>query len=404
MWPMIDAPVHPITACYPLMAEDEMAELCADIAANGMQQPVVMQGDMVLDGRNRIMACERTGTPIRTIQYTGDDPVAYIIGTNRRRNLTASQRAMVAAKIATLELGSNQHKRIRQLADPTEKANGVSATMARGYEQRGPSAATTQSQAAAALDVSKRQIRRAKALERKLPELAGQVASGAMTLHAALKQAERQNGEGRPIGLPSNNEDTQRDEHEFNHQRIIEANRQGAFIIVPPQHQVRAENLHVSDDSYEWYTPSKYIRAARRVMGSIDTDPASCETANKVVRAQTFYTSEDNGLDHVWPGNVWLNPPYNMPWIREFIRKAISEFAADHNRSLMILTNNSTDTGWFHLLINSAPVCLTRGRIRFWGPDGGLLATRQGQAIFYLGQRIDSFTDEFTRFGAVVSK
>ena len=86
--------------------------------------------------------------------------------------------------------------------------------MARSYEQRGPSAATTQSQAAAALDVSKRQIRRAKALERKLPELAGQVASGAMTLHAALKQVERQNGEGRPIGLPSNNEDTQCDKYE----------------------------------------------------------------------------------------------------------------------------------------------------------------------------------------------
>ena len=169
---------------------------------------------------------------------------------------------------------------------------------------------------------------------------------------------------------------------------------------IPPT--TRPENIHVSDDSYEWYTPAEYIEAARRVMGNIDTDPASCETANSVVQADTYYTLDDDGLLQTWTGNVWLNPPYNMPWIERFIDKAIETYLSDANRSVMVLTNNSTDTGWFHRLLSLGSVCLTRGRIRFWSIGGEVLATRQGQAIFYLGPNEDVFAKEFSAFGAVV--
>lgn len=170
----------------------------------------------------------------------------------------------------------------------------------------------------------------------------------------------------------------------------------------PIQPTTRPENIHVSDDSYEWYTPAEYIEAARRVMGGIDTDPASCETANSVVQADTYYTLDDDGLLQTWTGNVWLNPPYNMPWIERFIDKAIETYLSDANRSVMVLTNNSTDTGWFHRLLSLGSVCLTRGRIRFWSIGGEVLATRQGQAIFYLGPNKDVFAKEFSAFGAVV--
>jgi hypothetical protein len=68
--------------------------------------------------------------------------------------------------------------------------------------------------------------------------------------------------------------------------------------------------------------------------------------------------------------------------------------------SAIVLTNNSTDTGWFHKLINY-PVCFTKGRIQFWNGEERL-ATRQGQAIFYLGDNPDLFARVFSVFGAVL--
>ena len=164
----------------------------------------------------------------------------------------------------------------------------------------------------------------------------------------------------------------------------------------------RPENLHISDDSYEWYTPRDYIEAARAVMGSIDLDPASCASANDVVQAAAFYDAEADGLLQQWHGNVWLNPPYNMPLIEKFIDKALASHESGACGQVMILTNNSTDTGWFHKLIASGPFCLTKGRIRFWGEGGQTLATRQGQAIFYLGSNQAAFINFFAPFGRIV--
>lgn len=52
----------------------------------------------------------------------------------------------------------------------------------------------------------------------------------------------------------------------------------------------------LSSVSNEWYTPVLYVEAARRVMGSIDLDPASCPFANETVRASHYFTTDDNGL------------------------------------------------------------------------------------------------------------
>ena len=48
----------------------------------------------------------------------------------------------------------------------------------------------------------------------------------------------------------------------------------------------------------------------------------------KDVQATTFYSLEDDGLRHPWPGTVFCNPPYKMPEVARFIGKLCEELDA----------------------------------------------------------------------------
>lgn len=97
-------PAHEAADLFPLMEGDEFDDLVADIADNGLKNPVVLLPDgRLLDGRNRVAACDKSGTPVVATTYHGDDPTGYVLSLNvHRRHLTASQRAMIAAKARLL--------------------------------------------------------------------------------------------------------------------------------------------------------------------------------------------------------------------------------------------------------------------------------------------------------------
>jgi ParB-like chromosome segregation protein Spo0J len=103
---------HPYSEIFPMM-DDESAEFAAlveDIKEHGLREPIVVYEGRTLDGRNRERACRRLGKKTEMILYEGNDPLGFVLSRNvHRRHLNEGQRAMVAAKLANLELGANQH-------------------------------------------------------------------------------------------------------------------------------------------------------------------------------------------------------------------------------------------------------------------------------------------------------
>jgi hypothetical protein len=106
--------LHPACAAWPPMPDEKLLELADDIKANGLQNPIVITRDnLILDGRNRDLACQLAGVTIKTTVYKDDDPVGYVVSANKhRRHLTESQWVAVAAELMTLLKGGdgrNQH-------------------------------------------------------------------------------------------------------------------------------------------------------------------------------------------------------------------------------------------------------------------------------------------------------
>lgn len=167
----------------------------------------------------------------------------------------------------------------------------------------------------------------------------------------------------------------------------------------------RSDVIHLIDDkkpyiinnsgNAEWYTPERYIKSARKVMGSIDLDPASSNSANQVVKATTFYTAETDGLTKEWSGNIWLNPPYSDSG------KFVSKLCESDIDQAIVLVNNATETGWFEKLVaNASAIVFHKGRLRFRSPEGSeTSAPMQGQAFIYIGKNSKKFLKEFSKYG-----
>lgn len=155
----------------------------------------------------------------------------------------------------------------------------------------------------------------------------------------------------------------------------------------------------------ESYTPAKYIVAARQVMGAIDLDPASNDLAQQTVAAKRWFDKEDDGLSHPWKGRVFINPPYSFPTIEHFIAKLCVHCERGEVTQAILLTNNNTDTAWWHMAMKrAAAICFTAGRINFYKADGSITSPTNGQNFFYFGGNPEKFASVFKDFGLIMVK
>lgn len=196
---------HPAATVFPLLDGREFEELKADIAANGLLEPIILHPDgRIIDGRNRHRACIETGTEphFRTLDGSGD-LLSFVVSMNlHRRHLTASQRAAVA--VAAGELA----ERIRAEARERQQLNALNNQPQSQNREIIPDSekGRTRDHLGALFNVNGRYVDVAARIKDEAPALFEQVIGGGMTIPQAKKKLDReQRAEAKaaaPPGLP----------------------------------------------------------------------------------------------------------------------------------------------------------------------------------------------------------
>jgi phage N-6-adenine-methyltransferase len=370
--------IHGIANLWPSMADDEWSEFVADIAANGLIDPIVLWRGAIVDGKHRFKACNETNTAPRFDELPAEwdewKVATHCQSKHRRRNLTPSQRAAVAAM--AIERYSSE---ARERQSEAGKEGGRIAGRGRplgvppgGGKPNGESNSEKLSAAkSAAKDMgsSERSVERAVFVQKNAPEVAELVHAGKVS----LKVAER--------------------------------------IAKEPDIDKRAAKISQldtgarSDDAGDsWGTPPEWIDLARKTMGGIDLDPASNKEAQGVVKADRFFTKEENGLEQEWRGRVWMNPPYSQPLVTQFAEKLVAAVESGAVKQACVLVNNATDAKFLQLMLAHCSAALfPRGRVSFLIPGSGeaLTGTRQGQTFLYFGPNVERFAKHAKLLGWV---
>jgi ParB-like chromosome segregation protein Spo0J len=173
-----DFQYHDLANLFPMFEPDskEFAELADDIQKHGQVEPCVLFQGKIIDGRNRYEACRAAGILTRFVRGEAEhglgvsiSPLAWVLSKNlHRRHLNESQRALVAARIATLPQGAR-----------TDLA---------------PIGAKSQDAAAGMLNVSRRSVQRAHSvIETGDRELIASVERGKISVSAAAGTIKGQN-------------------------------------------------------------------------------------------------------------------------------------------------------------------------------------------------------------------
>ena len=128
--------VHPAASVFPLNPPAQQRALEESIRKTGLLHAIVLLGDQVLDGRNRLHACRSVGVKPNFEQVeANEDPVQYVLRANlHRRHLSGSQRAFAAARLAALGAGrptEETRQSCRFSANESAKLFGVSARLVR---------------------------------------------------------------------------------------------------------------------------------------------------------------------------------------------------------------------------------------------------------------------------------
>lgn len=337
---------------FDALTPDEYANLKADIAQRGVLVPVeVDETGAILDGHHRVKAWQELKTEGVKV---GDYPriVRGGMSEEQKRNHVR------ALNILRRHLSKEQiHEQMRQMRQDGATYQEIARASGVSYGQA--HAVVSEANIKTDITASDGRQRPASYAPRTAPS------------------------EPLPIG-----------DDEYNRQQILEANRQGACIEVPPAQPDRMA-VHFSSETPEWYTPQDIVQRVRDALGEITLDPCSNRGAPNVP-AEYHYTADDDGLARDWCGRVYMNPPYGRV-IGDWVAKFWQEYASGRVVEGIALVPARTDTDWFRLLRDCA-VCFIDGRLHFNDSDAG--APFPSCAV-YAGPNVKRFAEVFGAIGDV---
>jgi hypothetical protein len=201
--------VHPAAEVFPLMSAAELAELTADVKANGLIDPILIVNDQILDGRNRALACAAAGIEPRFVQHEGDPWDLTWSKNGTRRDLAPGTKVALRLKWererdrwdtlrGATRRSANEARSVAQKGRPKNVGDDAVPDVQRAGDETNK----TKTKLARAAGVGTATAQQAITLADKAPDLFEKVVAGEMTLNSAYNEAKRaQASEAKPEPL-----------------------------------------------------------------------------------------------------------------------------------------------------------------------------------------------------------
>ena len=183
--------LHPLCTYFPRMNDADFESLKSDIKTNGQLHPIYLLDGMILDGGNRYRAMSDLGIEPICEDYTGNNPVQFVLSSNlHRRHLTQGQ---AAAIVSATQNWANAHPAHRA----KEGGNVAPLNTIKNRADKSGASHRTQKDAD-------------KLVKKATPELVKQVTTGAKSLNQALVEADlkpARKPENKSATLPLDNDE-----------------------------------------------------------------------------------------------------------------------------------------------------------------------------------------------------
>lgn len=133
------------------------------------------------------------------------------------------------------------------------------------------------------------------------------------------------------------------------------------------------------NDSDRWFTPKEVVLAVQQALsdrcfgsstGSIELDPCSEKEANKLIKANHFFSTQSNpgALTRDWKANtMFINPPFSN--IATWMNKLHSEISSNNLKAAIALVPATRcNEKWYNTFIALYPYAVMKSFLKFTRP------------------------------------